>query len=162
LLLTALCLSVKHGSGECTFDLEEDQVGNSAAKLTELREQFLVDENVKPERLSRWIEKLLPHATVSKQGQVDLKRDDLSAKLRLNLVVVSRMVASKLDESIGEEVTIEEISQFAGLPQNQARARAKDSMEDGLVERTGRGSYRAKPHKIEAFLDELSQELGGR
>lgn len=130
--------------------------------LSKLKEQFLVEDDVKAERLGQLIQKLLPHCVVGKNGRVELKSTDLSAKQQVKLLLAARLVASKLEPSVSGEVSAEEISEYTGLPKNQAIARARDCIGDKFAERAARGSYRARQHKIESFLSELPQAQNTR
>ena len=125
--------------------------------LAKLRGEFLVDDEVSTEKLSTMIENLLPHCVVSKKGKVEIKRADLSGRQLVKLVLVARMAAHKLDESVGDAVDADEIAESTGLPKNQASARAKECFDEGFAERGARGSYRARPRKVDAFLSELAK-----
>ncbi len=127
--------------------------------LAKLRSEFLVDDEVSTERLSILIESLLPHCVVSKKGKVEIKRADLSGRQLVKLVLVARLVAHKLDESVGDEVNADELAESTGLPKNQATARAKECVDEGFAERSARGNYRARPRKVDAFLTELAGSL---
>jgi hypothetical protein len=126
--------------------------------LGRLTEQFLVDNEVSVQSVAQLIEKLLPYCVVRKDGTVDLRTGDLSSRSQVKLVLSARLVASKLKASeVREEVSVEEISQYTGLPKNQASARAKECVDEKFAERSGRGSYRARQHKLDAFLGTLSE-----
>jgi hypothetical protein len=62
-----------------------------------------------------------------------------------------------MEPSISAEVTVDEIARFTGLPANQIRARSKDAIADKFAESSGRGTFRAMPHKIEGFLDRIQE-----
>jgi hypothetical protein len=125
--------------------------------LKKLAEQFLVDDDTSPELLGELIQKLLPYCVVRKNGTVDVVGGNLSGKALVKLVLAARLVASKLGESsISGDVTAEEIAEYTGLPKNQAAARAKESVDERFAERSARGSYRARQHKLASFLAELS------
>lgn len=131
--------------------------------LAKLAEQFLVDDDAPPERLGQLIQRLIPYCVVGKSGRVELTGATRSGKQGVKLVLAARLVASKLKgSSVGSEVTTEELSEFTSLPKNQAIARAKECVDEKFAERTARGSYRARKHKIEAFLNSLSQAGGSR
>jgi hypothetical protein len=128
--------------------------------LERLREEFLVDADFGEKRLEILIQKILPFCLVSKNGVVELKRADLSAKEQVKLVLAARLIASKLDKTVRGELTAEELSEQTGLPKNQVAARAKECFDEKFAERSGRGSYRARQHRIDAFLDGLSRDTG--
>jgi len=131
--------------------------------IEKLSQKFLVDGDVDPERLGHLIQQLLPYCVVRKNGAVDIVAGELSGKGQVKLVLAARLVASKLkDSTVSGEVTAEEISQYTGLPKNQAAARAKECVDDKFAERSARGSYRARDHKLDSFLPELSETRDSR
>jgi hypothetical protein len=123
--------------------------------LDELRDKFIVDEDVLKARLESIIEKALKHCVVDRNGQVHVDSADLSARDRIMLVLAARAIASQLEAGIAAEVTVGEISKFTALPENQVRARGKELIKDKLVESTRPGVYAAIAFKVEKFLDSL-------
>jgi len=124
--------------------------------IEELRKQFIVDEDVLKARLEPIVTKALAHCQIDKNGQVDIKDKKLSGKEQIKLTLAARAIGSQLDPAIAAEVSVVEIAKFTGLPANQVRARGKDVIEDRFAQSTKSGVYRAMPHKIEAFLDTLT------
>ena len=102
--------------------------------LEELKEKFIVDDELQNERLARLAEKALGHCVVHKNGSVELSDSRLSGKDQVRLVLSARLIASKLDTSLSDEVTVEQIAEYTGLPKNQAAARAKECL-DGRIAR---------------------------
>lgn len=130
-------------------------------ELDKLKEQFLVDnDDFRAERLEQLIRKALPHCIVDRKGAVHLKGPDRSGKDQVKLVLVGRLVASKLDEAVSCEVTVEQLAEYTGLPKNQAAARAKECLDEKFAERSARGSYKARVNKAEEFLNTLPQSSG--
>jgi hypothetical protein len=123
--------------------------------LDELRNKFIVDEDVLKSRLESIIEKALKHCVVDRDGQVHVNSADLSARDRIMLILAARAIASQLEAGIAAEVTVGEISKFTALPDNQVRARSKELINDKLVESTRPGVYAAIAFKVEKFLDSL-------
>jgi len=123
--------------------------------LDELRNKFIVDEDVLRSRLESIIEKALRYCVVDRSGQVHINSADLSARDRIMLILSARVIASQLETGIAAEVTVGEISKFTALPENQVRARSKDLISDKLVESTRPGVYAAIAFKVEKFLDSL-------
>ncbi len=128
--------------------------------LEQLREEFLVDGDLGEKRLEDLIRKILPYCVVSRDGFVELRRADLSGKARVKLVLAARLIASMLDKAVSGDLTTEELSEQTGLRKNQAAARVKECFDERFAERSARGSYRARPHKIDAFLDDLVGSAG--
>jgi hypothetical protein len=130
--------------------------------LDDLRSQFVVDDSVRSEKLETLIQKALPSCVVRKNGSVEIKRADLSGKQSVKLVLSARLLASKLDEAIVGEVTVEQLAEYSGLPKDQAAARAKECLDERFCERSSRGSYKARLIKVEEFLDGLGQHRGAK
>jgi hypothetical protein len=123
--------------------------------LEELRKQFIVDEGAIKSRLEALVTKALLYCKIDKNGHVLITNTKLSAKDQLLLVLAARSIASELDGSIPPTVTIAEIGKFTGLPANQIRARGTDAVKAKFAEAPKPGTYRAIPHRVEAFLDSI-------
>jgi hypothetical protein len=124
--------------------------------IEELRKQFIVDEDVLKVRLEPLVASALRHCRIDKNGQVLATSSNLSGRDQVKLVLAARAVAAQLDENIRAEVTVAEIEKYTGLPGNQVRARGKECIEEKFATSSGAGVYRAIPHKIEVFLENLS------
>jgi hypothetical protein len=126
--------------------------------IAELTGKFLIDDEIATDRLSQFIQQLLPYCKVRKNGKVDVLADNLSGRDRVKLVLAARLVASKLEGSaVNGDLCADEISEYADLPKNQAAARAKECADERFAERSARGSYKARPDKLPAFLKELAK-----
>jgi predicted mannosyl-3-phosphoglycerate phosphatase (HAD superfamily) len=77
-------------------------------------------------------------------------------------VLVARLLASKLYDTVANDVTVEQVAEYTGLPKGQAAARAKECLDERFAERSARGSYRARSLKVEEFLDSLEQPRGAK
>jgi hypothetical protein len=130
-------------------------------ELDKLKEQFLVDDDVRTERLEQLIRKALPHCVVDKRGTVHFKGPDRSGKDQVKLALAGRLLASKLDEAVSSDVSVEQLAEYTGLPKNQAAARAKECLDEKFAERSARGSYKARVNKVEEFLNTLSPGTPG-
>jgi hypothetical protein len=130
--------------------------------MEDLKAQFLVDGEVQAHNLARLIEKALGHCVVHKSGTVEVKDRSLPGKDQVKLVLCARLLASKLEESLSGDVTVDEIAKSTDLPRNQVAARAKECMDERFAERSARGSYKARALKVEEFLDTLSKSKGVR
>ena len=124
--------------------------------LEDLKEQFLVEDEIRTERLEQLIRKALPHCVVDKKGVVHIKDARRSGKEQVKLALAGRLVASKLDDAVSEDVTVEQLAEYTGLPKNQAAARAKECLDEKFADRSSRGTYKARVNKTEEFLDSLA------
>ncbi len=125
--------------------------------IEELKKQFIVDDDVLKTRLEPIVTKALAHCRIDKKGQVLITDAKLSGGEQVRLTLAARAIGSQMDPTVAAEVTVPEITKFTGLPANQVRARGKDAIKDKFAESPKAGVYRAMPHKIESFLDSLSQ-----
>jgi hypothetical protein len=130
--------------------------------IDDLRKKFLVDEDLDEERLGALITKLLPICVVDKKGVVRIKRSGLPGRALVKIVLVARLVAHKLDESIPDELDAASLAANTGMPKNQVAARAKEVADEGFADRTVRGNYRARLWKVGTFLDELAAQERGK
>jgi hypothetical protein len=124
--------------------------------IEELRQKFIVADDVLKVRLEPIVSKALKHCVIDKTGQVPDTDKRLSGKPQLMLTIAARAIASQLEPTISASVTVSEIAKYTGLPENQVRARGKDFINAKLAESPQRGVYRAVFHKVEPFLDSIA------
>jgi hypothetical protein len=125
--------------------------------LDDLRSQFVIDDDVRSEKLEALIQKALPYCVVRKNGSVEIKRSDLRGRQAVKLALTARLLASKVHDTVACDVTVEQLAEYTGLPKDQAAARAKECLDEHFAERSARGSYKARLLKAEEFLDFLGQ-----
>ncbi len=130
--------------------------------LDDLRRAFLVNEDLDEERLAALIKRLLPICVVDKNGVVQIKRPGLPGRSLVKIVLLARLVAHRLDESIPDELDAAGLAANTRMPKNQAAARAKEVVDEAFAERTTRGNYRACMWKVDEFLDELAEQGTGK
>jgi len=126
--------------------------------IEELKQKFIVADDVLKVRLEPIISKALKHCVIDKTGQVHVTDKRLSGKQQVMLTIAARAIASQLEPTISASVTVSEIAKYTGLPENQVRARGKDFINAKLAESPQRGVYRAVFHKVETFLDSIAEE----
>jgi hypothetical protein len=122
----------------------------------ELKQKFIVDANVLRDRLEPLVTKALEHCLVGENGIVHIESKHLSSKDRIKLVLAARSLAAQLSDDLSNEVSVADLATSTGLPENQIRARANDLVKERFANSSKRGVYAANAHKIEAFLDSLS------
>ncbi len=125
--------------------------------LEELRRKFIVDQDVLKARLEPVVSKALNYCVCDKEGKVHILRRDLSGRNQTMLVLAARAIASQLDPKIAPQISVSEIAAYTGLPANQIRARGKELVEARFAESPERGTYRALFHRVEVFLDSMSE-----
>jgi len=130
--------------------------------LETLRNQFIMEDDALKVRLEPLVTKALHFCKIDKAGQVLITNPKLASLDQVKLVLTARMIASALDPTIKEAVLATEIAKCTGLPANQVRARATDAIRAKFAESLGLGIYKAIPHRIEGFLDDLSSRYNGK
>jgi hypothetical protein len=95
------------------------------------------------------------HCEVDKSGQVLITNPKLSGRDKLLVVLIARAIAGELDSSISGDVTTAEIGRDTRLPANIVRARGADAVKAKLAVSPRPGVYRAVPHRIEKFLNDI-------
>jgi hypothetical protein len=126
-------------------------------ELEQLKKQFLVDEEALTAKLEPILAEALKYCVCDKKGHVLILTRGLSGRNQTMMVLAARAIASQLDSKISPQVSVEEIVAFTGLPRNQVRARGKELLESRFAVSPARGVYQAVFHRVEAFLDSLSQ-----
>ncbi len=127
--------------------------------LDSLRRRFLVDEDsYETERLKDDVEKLLKYCKISKQGRVLITAKNLIDKKKVGLIIFARYVGNKLENSVSEMITADEIARDAVMEKASVNARGKELVDDGFVSRPEAATYKANPSRIQDFLDDLQTE----
>lgn len=124
--------------------------------IEELKKKFIVTDDYLSSRLESLVVKALNHCVVTEKGVVHINKSSLSAKDKIKLALAARSLAAGLDINISAEMSVEELVNASGLPSNQVHARSKDLINERFAQSSGRGMYKANPHKIEPFLDSLT------
>lgn len=127
------------------------------SNLAEMKQKFFISDEAANDTLEELLVKALPHCAVHKNGSVELKKFKGSARDQVKLILTARLIASKLDEAVVGDVTVDSIADYLGLPKNQAAARAKECVDEKFADRVGRGTYRARLHRLEDFLDSITK-----
>lgn len=121
----------------------------------ELRRKFILDEEELKTRLEMLVSKALQYCRVDNKGRIHFEKKALSGKDKIKLALAARAVASELDPNISSDITIGELAQSSGLPENQVRARCTEFVADNYAESPERGVFRAVFGKIEVILDSV-------
>ena len=79
---------------------------------------------------------------IAPNGEVILLRSTLSADEAIGLVLLGTHVANKLGKKESDELPVEEISRSIGKAVKTIRNTIAEMSKAGIVERTGKGSYR--------------------
>jgi len=130
--------------------------------LEELKRKFIVDEEEEKKRIEGLLQRILRFARVTKEGFVYFERKNLSQIDRVALVIAARYLGGLLEESISQEVNLEEITIMTGVSKRVASARVADLSKEGLVDNVSRGRYRARGlFAVEKILDLLERKYTG-
>jgi hypothetical protein len=124
--------------------------------VQELKNKWFVDGDFLKSRLEPLVAKANCHCKITKEGTVIILDSKLPAKEQVQLVLSARAIAAQMDSEISAEVTAADISKYTGLPTNQVRARANDTIKEKFAVASRRGTYRAIAQKVEPFLDAIS------
>jgi len=133
------------------------------AELEELKNRWIISEKDPDERkLRQYVKRLMNYCEITKAGGVSLTKisENFSLKNKVRLTLVARFVANKLDNSIAENVSAEEISKFFLVDKKQVNARLKEIRDDKFALREEKGIYKLNPSKLDAFLNELDEKYG--
>lgn len=121
----------------------------------ELKRKFILDEKEVRARLEELVSKALKHCRVDGKGRVHFQNKKLSGKDKIKLALAARGIASELEPNLSADVTITELSQIAGLPENQVRARCTEFVAENYAESPKRGVFQAVFARIELLLDSI-------
>ena len=123
----------------------------------ELKRKFILNEEELKTRIETLVLKALKHCRVDSRGRIHFENKKLSGKDKVKIALVARAIASELESNISADVTISELAQSTGLPENQVRARCTEFVAENYVESPKRGAFRAVFGRIELMLDSVPQ-----
>lgn len=125
--------------------------------MDELKKQFIVDEKeYSKEKIPEQIRKVLRYCKVSKEGKVLLEKNNFGLRDNLKLILIARFLASKVDESISSEMTIDEIFASVGSGNKESMiTRMKEIIDEHAATRSGKGIYQIVPFYIDVILEKL-------
>jgi len=105
---------------------------------------------------------------ITPSGEVMLLKSTLSADEAIGLVLLGAHVANKIGKKESDEFSVEEISHSVGKAVKTIRNTIAEMSKAGIVERTGKGSYRItttgmrEVHEAaKALLEAESPQTGG-
>lgn len=124
--------------------------------LEDLRKQFIVSEDTPLAGLESIVRVLKDYAVVTEAGHVHIVRAGLTLRVQIQMVLVSRAIAAKLDKAIPSVVSLDELQQSLRVGREQLRARISDLVRERFAEALGGGTYRVSSHQIEQFVDRLA------
>jgi len=131
---------------------------NSSDKIEELRKRFFVGETeYNQQLLEKHLEKILEYAVITSDGKVLLKNKDIIDKDKVGVIILARYIGNKLDDSVDEIVTINEISEYSKIDRQVVRARLSTLVEERIILRDDRGKYIMNPINIDKFLLKLEE-----
>ncbi len=129
---------------------------DSIDKFADLKSRFIVDENLyNAERFTSEVEKLLQYCKLLTTGLVSITAKGLTAKTRIAIIVFPRYLAHKLDKSIPDLVSTEEMAALGEIQKSSVRGRTTDLVDGGLIVRVEQGQFRAVAASIDDFFEML-------
>lgn len=126
--------------------------------MEELRRKFIVEEKLDEKRITEYVQRSLKFGKVSIDGGVIIERGGLSTKDQVGLALVMRFLANCLEKDISAEVSVKELSQNLGVPEDQVAARLADLKDEKMAIRVDKGVYKVNPTQIGKFLDSLENK----
>ncbi len=136
-------------------------MADSIDKFGDIKSRFIVDENLyNAERLTSDVEKLLQYFKLTTKGRVIFTAKGLTYKARIAIIVFARYLAHKLDKSISELVSTEEMASLGGIQKSSVRGRTSDLVDGGLIVRVEQGQFRAVATSIDDFFESLPNLKG--
>lgn len=121
----------------------------------EIKEKFIVDEAEYPkEKIAELMEIMLKYLRVSKGGQVVIIKS-VPGRKTLQLILSARLIASKVDEAIGQEISREELLNYSYLSKDVFRTRFNELLKDGFAEKKGDNIKAKNILLVERFLKNL-------
>lgn len=136
--------------------------------LDDLKQKFIIDEDLQHLNMMRLIEALIPICKIDKKGFVFVQDRSFTGGLKnkdfIHLILAVRFLGSHLQSSTEEEATIcevmnsDEIARMTGLKKEVVSARLKELKDEGKAISEKRGQYRASVYHLEQFIDSILKE----
>jgi hypothetical protein len=129
--------------------------------MEDLKKAFIVDEKAyEKEKIPEQIKKVLKYGKVTKEGRVLLEKNNLTIRDNLKIILIARFLASKLDESIREDITIDEIVASMGTDNKESLiTRMKEIVDEGVAKRLASGVYVIVPFFVDTILDKFDKKM---
>jgi DNA-binding transcriptional ArsR family regulator len=108
------------------------------------------------------LEEVSVFVNLTTDGQPIMLRSDLSADQALAAILLANQVAFKLGKRTTDESAIEEISRAIGKAQKTVQNTLTDMTKAGIVERSGKGSYRLTTTGTREVQETLNSLREGR
>ena len=132
-------------------------------ELEELKAKWIIEEKEFNEKnLGRYVKRLIPLCKITRSSEVVLtdRGQVLSLKDKVKLALVARLIAHRLDASIPEEISANEISEFFLVDKLQVNARLKEVTDERFAIRERKGVYKVNIGRIEKFFEEIEKKHG--
>jgi len=123
--------------------------------LEELKKKFIVEEKFDEKRIANYVERILPFCKVTKDGMVIVENKSSKKLQQVQLALVARFLANRLDKNISAGMSSEELSNSLNIPEDQIAARMMELRKDKFAIPLKRGMHQVNPLQIERFLTEL-------
>lgn len=131
---------------------------NYALLMEKIKEKFIVPENIDEKRIEEFITRLLPFCKVTKSGAVIIEKSELTNVEKIEISLLARYLANRVDSGISAEVNGEELSNSLIISKEQVLARLKDLKDKKFVFRISKGIYKVNPLKIDSYLKSLENK----
>lgn len=130
-------------------------------ELEELEKQFILNEDMEHEDIKNLISRALKLCKIDNKGFVVMHQSGLTIPQKIMLALSARYLANKLQQKLGRESSIMEISNAKELAdmlkEKEAviAARLKDLKDAKKVISPNRGVFKIAPYAIKDFIAEL-------
>ena len=130
-------------------------------ELEDLEKQFILNEDMEHEDIKNLISRILKFCKIDSKGFVVIQKSDLTIPQKIMLVLSAKYLANRLQQKLGRESPISEISRTKELARMLREkdaviaARLKDLKDAKKIISPDRGTFKVAPYAIESFLKEL-------
>jgi len=121
----------------------------------DIRNQFIVEENVSAHQAEGMAQRVLKFGRITKSGVVIIDDKSLSKLDQLKLCLVVRYIAHSLNPEISEQVRPSELTIPLGQRLEAVGSTLSVLSKEGFVKKQGHGRYVVSTHKIDQFLNYL-------
>lgn len=126
------------------YPMDKDRPSEEEELRRKATERFFEEAEFKPRQVYKLVIRLSDYITINRKGEASIKKEDMTTKDKVGLVVCARFLGSLLDEEITPVVSTEELVRYTLIQKNAVSARLTELVREGVVTRSARGSFTAK------------------
>ena len=121
--------------------------------MKDIKDRFIVSEDVSEENLREFAERTLVHGRVTKGGTIVIDNKKLTPEDTLKLALVIKYIANQFDETNSASLRPKDATTILNERIESVGSRLSKLAKEGFAKKVAYGQYSVFPYKIRSFLD---------